>query len=1182
MASLPLSFIENQGQTDAIVKFMVKASSKTIFFTDSEVVIANQMDNNTTVLRMEFVGSNATNVVGINPLPGVANFFIGNNSSAWIDNATMYEGIRYTDLYPGVDLVFMGRNGSLQHEIILQPQVDPSIIKTTLAGIGGAAFRGNGSPAYEAGDKNDTNMTFLTGETNRTIATLETLSSLKSGSISGWDLLGDLGNGERQIDTSFDNASALNSTHGNVMVVPAIAEMLAISTYLGGSGNDYGNAICLDGLGRIWVAGSTTSSNFPLINPARPAYSGNLDAFLTCLSPDGTTILSSTYIGGSGDDDCFGVTTISNGAVFITGETSSPDYPLANPIQGLKKGPTDVFISMLTPTGSALTFSTYFGGDGSDGGKAIHGGVSGYVFVTGYTQSQNFPLLRYFKGSLSGSRDAFVMGFSPQNGQLYYSTYLGGSGADTGYSIFAGGYDGMDLFVAGQTFSSDFPMQNPIRSTLAGLSDAFVAKIHPQNRLEFSTYLGGGGEEIAYGIVMSGGAIFVTGSTSSVDFPVFTQIQQANAGGNDAFVSCIPQMGGAFLYSTYLGGNGADTGRSIAVDANGNAYVTGYTSSTNFPTINAYQPVRGGGVDAFISRINPNGAGLSYSTYLGGGGSDYALGIALKSIDGSVWVCGETSSSDFPIKNAWQIAPGGAKDAFISKMYPRPATPAAPSGPASGATNVACTFSTLWVDPAGYSAKIKIDWGDGTTSEAGMMNSWQNVAMMHTWTRGGIFAVKAMAINEQGVTSDWSSPASISINTPPNRPEKPSGPASGIVGTEYSFTTSAVDLDGHKVKIAMQFGDGATAEGVLVNSGQPVTLQHTWNAGGVFEVKAIATDEKSASSQMSEPLYVDINTPPNRPEKPSGPASGVVGTEYSYTTSAVDLDGHKVLITIDWGDGTTAESAEVNSGEEVILSHIWKLPGKYKLTAKATDELGAQSDQSDIFEVTINKIDTLGLFNQFSKEFSLDTNGDGAVDKTISFGRAGDQPIAGDWDGDGIDGIGYLRPMHKKFYLDDDLDGTADQVVNQGAIGDLPVSGDWDGDGIDGIGYYRPIKRSFYLDNDRNGVIDKTVSFGRFADLPICGDWNGDGIDTWGVFRQLDRTFRLDADGDGVEDIVITFGQPGNRPLAGDWDADGTDGIGVFNTPDRKFLLCNDLLGAIDASTSLDDHNGLPISGRFT
>src|SRR3989475_3979252 len=392
------------------------------------------------------------------------------------------------------------------------------------------------------------------------------------------------------------------------------------------------------------------------------------------------TLAYSTYLGGTGFDEGFGIAVDSLGQAYVTGVTASLDFPTtAGAFQSSSAGSEDAFVTKLNPTGAVLVYSTYLGGTNSDVGLGIAVDSLGQAYVTGETFSADFPTTAgaFQPSSPGGFSDAFVTKLNPTGAALAYSTYLGGTDFDEGFGIAVDTLG--QAYVTGVISSLDFPMTAGVfQPRFAGGSlDAFVTKLNPTGAaLAYSTYLGGTGDENGFGIAVDAtGNAYVTGLTNSnLDFPTTARaVQRSSAGGiSDAFVTKLNAAGAALVYSTYLGGTGDENGFGIAVDATGNAYVTGITFSPDFPTTaRAFQPSSPGG-DAFVTKLNPSGAALVYSTYLGGTGSDLGFGIAVDSF-GNAYVTGQTFSSDFPTtEGAFQttFGGGGGFDAFLTKVNP--------------------------------------------------------------------------------------------------------------------------------------------------------------------------------------------------------------------------------------------------------------------------------------------------------------------------------------------------------------------------------------------------------------------------------------------------------------------------------------------------------------------------------
>ena len=358
---------------------------------------------------------------------------------------------------------------------------------------------------------------------------------------------------------------------------------------------------------------------------------------------------------------------------YVIGYTNSVNFPTSNAYQPNRAGSYDIFLSKLSAAGNSLTYSTYLGGTGADyitsyqyGGKKIAVDSNGNAYVTGYTNSSNFPTKDPYQGSEPGNKDAFVSKLSSTGNALVFSTYLGGDSIDYTCGI---AVDSTGVYIAGYTNSTNFPTKNAYQGSPVGDYDAFVTKFSPAGALSYSTYLGGSLNDYGYDIAVDASENpHVTGYTDSNSFPTQNPYQGSRAGGSDVFITKFSSTGNTLTYSTYLGGGSSDYGYGIAVDALDNAYVTGKSNSDDFPTQNPYQSTWAGGFDVVITKLSLAGNTLTYSTYLGGSGNDLGYGIAADS-SGNAYVTGETVSTDFPTQNPYQRSLIGfeTSDAFVLK-----------------------------------------------------------------------------------------------------------------------------------------------------------------------------------------------------------------------------------------------------------------------------------------------------------------------------------------------------------------------------------------------------------------------------------------------------------------------------------------------------------------------------------
>ena len=706
LGALPLAFESNQGQTDPQVRYMARGNGYTVFLTANDTVFALQSlgdgrnqslakegsakpattqvngklafgkarpneiaKDATAAIRMHLVGGNAQPQISAgNQLPGHSNYFIGNDRSQWHSNVAQFARVSYRDVYPGVNLAFYGKQKQLEFDFIIAPGGSVSPIRLGVSGAKRVVTDDSGNLilASSAGD---------------VLLHKPVAYQQKDGTRQPVDARFVL---RAHNQVSFE--LGIYDRSRELVIDPAVS----YATYLGGTAEDDGYAIAIDSSGDAYVTGQTKSLNFPIVAGAyQSTPGGGFDVFVTKIKADGSALIYSTYVGGSGDDSGNAIAVDGSGDAFVAGGTkSTSNFPTTATAyqKSFGGGSLDAFVFELASSGGSLTYSTYLGGSGDDvaTGLALAKDSSGDTFIVG-TAGPNFPTtLGTIQPTINGTSNGFVTKFNSSGSARLYSTYLGGGSGDFAAAVAVDSSN--DAFVTGATQNSTFPTTTGAFQTTCnctnGLSDAFVSVINPDgSKLNYSTFLGGSGADQGLGIAVdSTGDAYVTGLTqSNVDFPTKNPIQSKFGGGTqDAFVTGLDPTLSMLLYSTYLGGNQSDGGAGIAVDANKNVYVTGQTASSNFPTTtNATQPTLGGGNDAFVTQINPSGSAYVFSTYLGGslnedstasGPSFSPTGaIAVDSAGDNIYVAGNTASTNFPTVAAEQSANGGLTDAFVAK-----------------------------------------------------------------------------------------------------------------------------------------------------------------------------------------------------------------------------------------------------------------------------------------------------------------------------------------------------------------------------------------------------------------------------------------------------------------------------------------------------------------------------------
>jgi aldose sugar dehydrogenase len=674
-ARLPLSFEQNLGQFDARAKFSSRGPGYDLFLTGSGAILElsgapkrnpRSSNNSDIVLKLALAGASPdTKVQGVDELPGRRNYFIGNDPSRWHTNIPTYRAVRYSEVYPGIDLTYYGNQQQLEYDFSVAPGSDPGLIRLSF----------NSVTRPQITDSGDLVLRTALGEIrqHRPVTYQE---------IDGQ---------RRQIESRF---VLLNSRHVGFAVSPydktkplVIDPTLVFSTYLGSSGDDPGSSIAVDSNGNIYLAGTTNSTTFPLQNPAYGSNAGLSDIFVTKIDPAGASIIYSTYVGGSGIDRGDGIAIDSNGNAYVVGriDSTSTNFPstVGSFAATYRGGDFDGVVFKLNAQGNALVYSGFLGGEENDSVEGVTVDSAGVAYVTGGTKSNSFPTtLTAYQGNRAGDTDAFLTKINSSGSGLLYSSFIGGAGTDRGSGVVI---DGAGVaYLAGYGASPDFPTADPFQAGFGGSFDAFVAKFDTNasgvNSLLFCSYLGGAGDDKSFGIAIDSSAsnVYVVGQTSSNDFPVLNPAQPATGGSFDAFIAKI-SAGGAKVYATYLGGSGDDRGTGIAVNSSG-VYVTGFTSSTNLPTVAPLQISNGGGFDAFVAKLNPAGSVFLYTTYFGGSANENFVAAVTSTgpiaVDASnAYITGYTASTNFPTGSPLQGTKSGGQDAFVAKIAD--ATPAA-------------------------------------------------------------------------------------------------------------------------------------------------------------------------------------------------------------------------------------------------------------------------------------------------------------------------------------------------------------------------------------------------------------------------------------------------------------------------------------------------------------------------
>jgi Beta-propeller repeat len=687
-----LMFIENMGQFGVGARFKALGARISLYVADdalwfmfleeepqarrrdrseSQNQIAGPHSSRGVHIKLSFIGANPqAHIESFGPLKSHISYLRGNDPSQWHSNVPVWSGVRYVNLYPGIDLELTSRQQQLEQRLIVRPGADLSAVRLQVRGADNLALK-------------DNHIQLTTSVGDFTIPLLQVLTD---------------------DGTLLPLPHAVPEIHDNAIHAP-FARLLSLqttpssqstadlrySTFLGASGAD----ITVDSSGAAYITGGTVPAAFPATPGAfDTSFNGGLDAIVAKLNPDGSTLDYATFLGGGGYDTGKGITVDTTGAAYVTGFTYSVDFPTTPGALDTSYNGTDtndVFLVKLAPDGTKLAYATYLGAQSAGSSVALD--TAGNAYIAGYTADPHFPTTPGAFDSTCGTDgtcndtgtytepDAFVAKLSSDGATLLYATYLGGNDNDIGNDIVIDS-DGF-AYVTGTTRSGDFPSTaSAFDPSYNGGIDAFLVKLNPNGSAPtYATFLGGGDMECAgtCSIALDQyGSAYVMGGTRSFNFPTTPGAFDTsyNGGTGDIFVAKLNPSGSALDYGTFIGGRSDDClyvgGCAITVDSNGAAYVTGDTASADFPTApGAFDFSYQGDTDIFVAELNPSGSQLTYSTFIGGKAFEYGYGIAVDG-RGDIYVVGVTISSNFPttpvaFDSTFDIGYNG----FILKLAPK-------------------------------------------------------------------------------------------------------------------------------------------------------------------------------------------------------------------------------------------------------------------------------------------------------------------------------------------------------------------------------------------------------------------------------------------------------------------------------------------------------------------------------
>lgn len=746
---MPLYFIENQGQMDKEVNYYVSGRDKSFYFTSGGITIA-LIDRRESVVgredifskgdgpedkapqpgrwivKLDFVGADkGIAPVGLESTEAVISYFRG-MPSEWKKGLPTYTKVKYPNLWPGIDLVFSGGAGRMKYEYVVKPGADLSAIQMSYRGASDLSITEEGrlevsTPAGSFVDGLPKAYQMIGGERKNVPMSYTLAESGKAGEtvfpadVEAWQTEKRYGFEVGPYDP----------------ILPLVLDpvFLVYCGYVGGDNTDLGKGIALDNSGNVYVTGTTYSgqATFPVLVGPDLTYNG-ADAFVAKINSAGTALIYCGYIGGTNSDYGLDIDVDASGYAFIIGYTLSKQtesFPVVAGPDLTHNGNWDAFVAKVNTTGTGLVYCGYIGGSSAEIGYGIAvGGFSTVnAYVTGETWSNqaSFPVKNGPDLTHNGLEDAFIAKVNSTGTGLSYCGYIGGSYRDYGVDIalnwerpFVGGFYELFPYVTGITRSLEdtFPVAvGPDLTHNGGFEDAFVTKVNSLGTgLIYCGYIGGNSNDFGKGIAVGGSNnAYVTGTTrsSSSTFPTKVGPDLGHNGDDDAFVAKVNSAGSGLDYCGYIGGTGEDEGHGIAVDSAGNAYVTGYTESsqTTFPVLWGPDLTYNGLSDAFVTCVNPTGASLRYSGYIGGTTGDYGYDISVSS-SGNAYIIGETYSnqSSFPVAVGPDMTHNGGLDVFVAEVSHFFLT-----SPFGGETWTAGTTQNITWESSGLSGNVTLD-----------------------------------------------------------------------------------------------------------------------------------------------------------------------------------------------------------------------------------------------------------------------------------------------------------------------------------------------------------------------------------------------------------------------------------------------------------------------------------------
>lgn len=866
-------FIENKGQWPQDVLYLTQIGGLDAWITQKGIVYDFYQLNPTVqnlfaptpekqspeyarkghVIRWTFNGSNEKpGTEGIGRKTAYYNYFIGADPSGWASNVGLFEEVIVKNVYTGIDARYYFDNKNIRYDYIVHPGADVGAIRLTASGTESIRVDANGD-----------------------LKTRTCLGEVTQGKLFAYQIR----NGSTQ-EVSCDFTLSGNTLgfaigeYDNQQVL--IIDPLIWGTYIGGTSEEGASGLARDGSDNLYVTGSVYSTTYPTTVGAYDlTQNGSQDAYVTKLNASGTALIYSTFLGGSGTglEQGYAITVDANGNAYVTGNIGSGDFPTTPGAFDVSANGTDVFVTKLNATGTALVYSTFMGGNGQDFGLAIAIDATGNAYVTGYTNSGNFPVtVGVYDPTFSSStftQDVFVSKLNATASVLIFSTYLGGYGSDygNGIAVDASG----NVYVTGSC-SSAFPLfpttSGAFDQTQGGGDDVYVAKLNSTaTTLVFSTYIGGTTNDAGTSIAVdSNGDTYIGGYTASVTFPitigVFDQVH--NGGIRDAFVTKLNAAGSTLLYSTFVGGTGDDRATSIGINSAGNVYLCGITTSVDMPTTSgSFDQTSNGGWDGFVAQLSPTFSALGYGSYYGGTGNDYINALQTDA-SGSIYIAGGVASTDVPTTiGAYDVTyNGGTYDVAVAKFCTPPTisitatTPLCAGQTLNLSTNSGASYT--WSGPNSFSSSLQspsipnvttansgtysviVNTSGGCSGTASLVVTVNSAPVATASSTSPVCAGQTLSLTSGGGASySWSGPNGFTSPLQNPTISSVSTAASGtysviVTGASGCTSTGTVSVVINSAPVATASSNAPVCEGQAVNLSAGGGVSYLWSGPNSF------------------------------------------------------------------------------------------------------------------------------------------------------------------------------------------------------------------------------------------------------------------------------------------------------------------------------------------------------------